>query len=198
MAHINPIMRIHTAAPVAPTVVRRSDARSTSTTGGTTLTPTPTSTTPPAASSAGGTGDPAADFRRLFTANSNPPVPATPQPVVQVAAMAPTAQSLFGPHPWMDSPGGVGPNGVTYSYNPYYFATADTAAKVAEMVGGTVVKSDWMTPSGPFQQNQPNYMIQFANGHQLNAGLVASIFDHGYTQDMVNKMMAAEMSEKTA
>jgi hypothetical protein len=87
---------------------------------------------------------------------------------------------------------------VTYSYNPYYFATADTAAKVAQMVGGTVVKTNAITPYGPFQQTQPNYMVQPPNGRQINAGLFASFFDHGYTQDFVNRLITSELTDSAA
>jgi hypothetical protein len=112
--------------------------------------------------------------------------------------MAPTAQSLFGDNPWMSNPGGMAPNGVTYGYNPYYFATAATAAKVAQMVGGTVVQSNAITPNGPFQQNQPNYMVQLPNGRQIYAGIFASFFDHGYTQDFVNRLINSEINDGPA
>jgi|KBSMisStandDraft_5_1062788.scaffolds.fasta_scaffold261757_3 hypothetical protein len=137
--------------------------------------------------------DPAADFKALFTMH-NPPAAATAPPPTPPPAMAPTAQDLFGPNPWMSNPGGIAPNGVQYSYNPYYFATAETAAKVAQMVGGTVVQSNALTPYGPFQQNQPNYMVQLPNGRQIYAGLFASFYDHGYTQDFVNKLVSAEIA----
>ena len=111
--------------------------------------------------------------------------------------MAPTAQMLFGPNPWAANPGGMAPNGVSYGYNPYYFATAATAAKVAQMVGGTVVSANAMTPYGPFQQNQPNYLVQLPNGRQINAGLFAEFFDHGYTQEFVNRLVSAELNSPT-
>jgi hypothetical protein len=142
--------------------------------------------------------DPVADFRALFTAHSNPPVPVTAPPSDPGPLMAPTAQSLFGDNPWMSNPGGMAPNGVTYGYNPYYFATAATAAKVAQMVGGTVVQSNAITPNGPFQQNQPNYMVQLPNGRQIYAGIFASFFDHGYTQDFVNRLINSEINDGPA
>jgi len=138
------------------------------------------------------TSDAAADFKALFT------MKATLPPDTRAAAapaMAPTAESLFGSNPWMSNPGGVAPNGVTYNYNKYYFATAETADKVAQMVGGTVVKTNALTPYGPFLQNQPNYMVQLPNGRQIYAGLFAEFFDHGYTQDFVNKLIASEISD---
>jgi hypothetical protein len=143
--------------------------------------------------SAPAASDAAADFKALFTM-SNPPAPATAPPAALPPAMVPTAQDLFGPNPWMSNPGGIAANGVQYGYNPYYFATAETAAKVAQMVGGTVVQSNALTPYGPFQQNQPNYMVQLPNGRQIYAGLFASFYDHGYTQDFVNKLVAAEIA----
>jgi hypothetical protein len=119
-------------------------------------------------------------------------VPAAPS----TCPLAPTAQSLFGANPWITGAGGTGPAG-SYGYNPYYFATPATAAKVAEMLGGKVVEMDAITPLGPFQQNQPNQMIQMPDGRLINAGLVAGFYDHGYTQQTVDKMIAAEVSGNT-
>jgi hypothetical protein len=110
--------------------------------------------------------------------------------------LAPTAKSLFGANPWSTGAGGTGPAG-SYAYNPYYFATPATAAKVAQMLGGKVVAMNDITPFGPFQQNQPNQMIQMPDGRLINAGLVAGFYDHGFTQQMVDKMIAAEVSGNT-
>jgi hypothetical protein len=155
---------------------------------------------------------PAADFRTVL---NNQPVPAaaetaslfatiatvTPKlpaavvtsPAAVTSPMAPTAQSLFGANPWSTNAGGTGPNG-SYSYNPYYFATPQTAAKVAQMLGGTVVAMDAITPFGPFQQNQPNQMVQMPDGKLINAGLIAGLYDHGFTQQAVDRMIAGELS----
>ena len=80
---------------------------------------------------------------------------------------------------------------------PVATATPATAAKVAQMLGGKVVAMDAITPFGPFQQNQPNQMIQMPDGRLINAGLVAGFYDHGYTQQTVDKMIAAEVSGNT-
>jgi len=196
MAHVFLAMKpvMHAAAP-SRIIARANGAKaantttsaSTSTTSTTSTGASTPSTTPPVS-------DAAADFRALFTANSKPPVPAV-DPPKQPSNLAPTAQELFGPNPWMSNPGGVAPNGVTYSYNPYYFATAETAAKVAQMVGGKVVAKDAITPYGPFQQNMPNYMVELPSGRQIYAGLFASFYDHGYTQDFVNRLVNAEINE---
>jgi hypothetical protein len=101
---------------------------------------------------------------------------------------------VFGPNPWLTQPGGVGPGGVTYSYNPFFFASIQTAAKVAEMVGGTVVESNQFTPNGgPFMQSQPNYMVQLEDGRMINPGLVASFYTHGYPQSYIDQMIANEV-----
>jgi hypothetical protein len=77
----------------------------------------------------------------------------------------PSPQSFFGADPWMENPTGVAPNGTTYSYNWYYFATAEAAAKIARMVGGKVVEKNHFTPTGGmFQQSQPNYMVELPDG----------------------------------
>jgi hypothetical protein len=81
---------------------------------------------------------------------------------------------------------------MSYGYNPYYFATPATAQTVANMLGGTVVTSNDIlgSNSGPFSQSQPNLMVQLPNGAQVNAGLVAQIFTHGYPQSTINQMIA--------
>ena len=124
------------------------------------------------------------------------PTTAVVPAAVSTCPLAPTAQSLFGANPWSTSAGGTGPAG-SYGYNPYYFATPATAAKVAQMLGGKVVAMDAITPFGPFQQNEPNLMIQMPDGRLINAGLVAGFYDHGFTQQTVDKMIAAEVSGNT-
>ena len=99
---------------------------------------------------------------------------------------APTALELFGPHPWVadPAPGGTGPSGP-YLYNPNYFATLVTARLVAAISEAglglppgscTVVAADDITPSGPYQQNQPNQMIQLPDKSLHNAGRIALEF----------------------
>jgi len=88
----------------------------------------------------------------------------------------------------------MAPDGSTYSFNPYYFATPQTASMVAKMVGGTVMQSNQFTGTGgPFQQQQPNYMVKLPDGRMINPGLVASFYDHGYSQSYVDMMVAAEV-----
>ncbi|MGP8248267.1 MAG: hypothetical protein ACLQVN_27610 [Bryobacteraceae bacterium] len=60
------------------------------------------------------------------------------------------------------------------------------------MLGGTVVATDAITsaPGSPFSQSQPNLMVQLPNGAQVNAGLVAQIYTHGYPQSTINQMIA--------
>ena len=99
---------------------------------------------------------------------------------------APTALELFGPNPWVTdpAPGGTGPSGP-YLYNPNYFATLPTARSVAAISEAglglppgscTVVAADDITPSGPYQQNQPNQMIQLPDKSLHNAGRIALEF----------------------
>ena len=146
------------------------------------------------------------DFRALFTPKPAAPAvappavtaPPAPAPAPPAPASPPSAQSVFGPNPWIANPGGVAPNGVTYNYNPIYFATPATAAKVAQIVGGTVVQTNAITPFGPFQQNQPNQMVQLPNGRLINAGIIASLYDHGYSQQYVDTLVAREISDTPA
>ena len=154
-----------------------------------------------------------ADFRSIFNTN-NQPAPAatgtatasvgtattTPSSAVVAVApaatafpMAPSAQALFGDNPWCTDAGGTGPQGA-YSYNPGYFATPATAAKVAQMLGGTVVATDAITPFGPFKQNQPNLMVQMPDGKLINAGLIAGLYTHGYAQHTVDHLISQEVN----
>jgi hypothetical protein len=192
MAHVIPTLRIATLrAYTAPAMRHKTE--------------TPPSTGDPA---------PAADFQTelqqqaspsatasasplaLWAATARPMAPVVTTPVDTSPTMAPTAQALFGDSPWSTTAGGTGP-GCTYSYNPYYFATPQTADKVAQMLGGTVVAQSAITAYGPFQQSEPNLMVRMPDGKLINAGLVAGFYDHGYSQQTVDNMIAAEISGNT-
>lgn len=136
-------------------------------------------------------------IQALFPGGGTPgPTPAASTP----AAPAPTAESVFGPNPWLANPTWVDPDGSTHSYNPQYFATPETAAQVAQMVGGTVVETNACIsgPSGPFSQQQPNEMVRLANGALINPGLVAGFYTHGYSQSQVDQMIANEVGGASA
>jgi hypothetical protein len=113
-------------------------------------------------------------------------------PVPSEPVMAPTAESLFGPNPWITNAGGTGPAG-SYSYNKYYFATPATAAKVAQMLGGKVVATNDLTPYGPFVQNDANQMVQMPDGRLINAGIIASYYDRGWSQQSVDALVNGEI-----
>jgi hypothetical protein len=108
---------------------------------------------------------------------------------------APTAESVFGSNPWIANPTGTAPDGSSYGYNPLYFATAATAALVAQMVGGKVVASDQLASAGGFQQQQPNQMVELANGRLINAGQVAAFYTHGYPQSYIDMLIQNETQE---
>jgi len=130
-----------------------------------------------------------------------PPIPVTTAttPASATPALAATADDpagpLFGANPWLTDPTGSGPGPVT-NYNPIYFATQQTAQTVAQMVGGTVVSMNEFTtaPGSPFQQNQPNLMVQLPDGGLINPGLVADIYTHGWSQSFVNQQVANEVA----
>jgi hypothetical protein len=105
---------------------------------------------------------------------------------------APTAESVFGSDPWIANPTGTSPDGSSYGYNPLYFATAATAAEVAQMVGGKVVASDELASAGGFLQQQPNQMVELANGTLINAGQVAAFYTHGYPQSYIDMLIQNE------
>jgi hypothetical protein len=114
---------------------------------------------------------------------------AASNPAPAAAAPAtPTLESEFGTQPYLDKPAGKGPLGP-YDFNPIYFATRDTANTVAKLVGGTVVEQNDMVTGGPFAQSAPNEMIQFADGRQVNAGIVANFFNHGYPQSYIDTLL---------
>ena len=192
MAHVIPTLRTAARPTYTPPAARRK-------------------TDPPAT-----TGNPSgsADFRSILKSNTQPTAAAAATastavggatvaatfPAVGATAsaaslypMAPTTESLFGANPWCTDAGGTGP-GCSYSYNPMYFATPATAAKVAQMLGGKVVAMNAITPFGPFQQNQPNLMVQMPDGKLINAGLVAGFYSHGYPQQMVDQMISSEVN----
>ena len=135
--------------------------------------------------------------------------PATPAATAQTPAEAaralnepppppdtPTLQSEFG-QAFLADPTVTCPDGSVYKYNQIYFATRETAAKVAAMVGGKVVEQNDMITGGPFKQSDPNEMIQFADGRQVNAGLIANFFNHGYPKSYIDSLLQKE-SDGTA
>ena len=154
-----------------------------------------------ATSTGGSSAGAAADFRSLFSPKASAAsstvtasTSAADSPSTLAASAAPTAESVFGPNPWITNPTGIGPDGNSYNYNPYYFATQQTAEKVAQMVGGTVVQTNFFTGTGgPYAQQQPNYMVQLADGRVINPGLVASFYTHGYPQSYIDMMVACEV-----
>ena len=137
--------------------------------------------------------------------------PATPSPAASPTAPAAkpaaggnavfTAEQVFGPNPWLSNPTGTGPNGITFGYNPLYFATPSTAAAVAKMVGGTVVEDNEFTkntPGTPFAQQQPNEMVRLPSGALINPGLIASLYTHGLPQFAVDQAIANEFAGANA
>jgi hypothetical protein len=138
----------------------------------------------------------ACDFRALFS--SQQPSNAAPSSSAGVSAQpasAPTPESVFGSSPWMANPVGNNPDGTQFGYNPWYFATPQAAAQVAQMLGGTVVASNEFTAAGsPFVQQQPNLMVKMPDGRTINAGLVASFYAHGYPQSYINALIAAQIN----
>jgi len=102
-----------------------------------------------------------------------------------------TAETVFGDNVWLTAPSGSSDSGSSYSFNPTYFATKETAEKVAQMLGGTVVVANAMVgDTGPFHQSVPNYMVELANGHHVNAGLTATYFTHGWSQSQIEQMLS--------
>jgi hypothetical protein len=103
----------------------------------------------------------------------------------------PTAESVFGSKPWILDAGGSG-SGHTWSYSKYYFATPETAKQLADMLGGTVVE-EYAISGGPPMQNYPNQLVLLPSGLKVNAGLIAQLWTHGWTQDYINTMVSSEV-----
>ncbi|MGD0775754.1 MAG: hypothetical protein ABSC05_23310 [Candidatus Solibacter sp.] len=209
MVNVDPTLRIASRTPYTPPALRRKTETPASTgtsepgtSFGTELknqsdaTSTTATTTATATTTTSSSTDTEPASRMIGTASPWPPATVATTPAATTSPLAPTAQSLFGANPWITDAGGAGPNG-SYSYNQYYFATPETAATVAQMLGGKVVTADAITPDGPFTQNEANQMVQMPDGRLINAGLVAGFYDHGYTQQTVDKMIAAEVSGNT-
>lgn len=110
------------------------------------------------------------------------------------AAGGPTAESIFGADVFVANPCGHGPNATFWNYNPIYFATRQTADVLAKMLGGRVVERNAICPSGPMLQDQVNRMILLPDGREVNAGLVADIFNHGRSQAVVDQMLKEEVA----
>jgi hypothetical protein len=128
--------------------------------------------TPPNATTDAGTSDAEApasgtsDFQSLFNSqinsqSTNTPAatttpapstttaaPSTATPATSAATDPPTPESVFGASPWVSDPTGTAPDGSTINFNPWYFATPQAAAQVAQMLGGTVVASNEFCGTG--------------------------------------------------
>ena len=177
----------HPSAQLTHRGTARSNQSSSAETASTTTDDSTTGTSSTAAASTS-TDDAAADFAKLFC---SVPAPDTSTPAATNSA--PTAQSVFGDNPWVTNPTGVGPAG-SYAFNPIYFATPQTAEKVAQMLGGTVVESNQLVSGGNFAQQQPNEMVELPNGNTVNAGLVAAFYTHGYPQSYIDQLIASAVS----
>jgi hypothetical protein len=177
--------------PIFPRTIQNRNGTVQSSSTPTTFASTATlpSTNPPATTTVPPSSPGSSYFSSLFPVTAATiPAPAAP------ADPVPTVQSVFGAAPWISNPTGTGPTGA-FSYNPYYFATPQTAATVASMVGGKVVSlNSFSTPGSVYKQNQPNEMVQLPNGALINPGLVAEFYTHGYPQSMVNQMIANEVA----
>jgi hypothetical protein len=109
-----------------------------------------------------------------------------------------TAQSVFGANPWRMDAMGTNPNGTTFPYNPYYFATPEAAEILARMVGGKVAEEYSLVGSpgaGPFSQNYPNLMIEFVNGGRINAGLLMTFWNHYWNQEYINQGLESSIKD---
>jgi hypothetical protein len=80
-----------------------------------------------------------------------------------------------------------------YGFRQMYFATESAAQKIAQQLGGTVVARNAICNAGYFTQSQPNYMVQLPNGVEVNAGIIADFYNHGYPQSYIDRLIAREI-----
>lgn len=105
-----------------------------------------------------------------------------------------TAAQVFGANPWLSNPTLNGPSGMM-NLPAVYYATPQTAAIVASIVGGTVVAFDPFasTPGNPFIASDPMQYVKLPSGIEINAGLVAGFFTHGYQESQLEAMISSEL-----
>ncbi len=105
---------------------------------------------------------------------------------------------MFGPDAWQNGiniSSGIGEGGQTINMpgNSRQWATGNTANTLAQKLGGTVVDQQLEGPGLGY--SSPQKQLQFQNGKQLNAGLVADTYSRygddptGYGQYLVNRDM---------
>jgi hypothetical protein len=101
----------------------------------------------------------------VTSTNTTHAVPApAPAPAVTVPAVSQFERSVTG----------VSAYGTESSYNSTEFATAQTAAEIAQKIGGKVEELQF---DGAFSRSAPERVIVGPHGQQLNAGLVADLFN---------------------
>jgi hypothetical protein len=109
----------------------------------------------------------------------------------------PTIESTFGANAFCANPTQTAPDGQALAFNPIWFATPQTAAKVAQLLGGAVVEKNDMTgDNGVFSQSQVNEMVKLPNGRLVNAGLIASYYGHGFSQSQIADLLNTELSTR--
>jgi hypothetical protein len=111
----------------------------------------------------------------------------------------PTPEEIFGENPFVENPQGQFTDAYsgqlrTYGFRSMYFATEKAALKIAEQLGGTVVQRSAIVDAGFFTQVQPNQMILLPNGRELNAGIIADFYNHGYSQSYIDRLIANEIN----
>jgi len=110
--------------------------------------------------------------------SSSTPAAATDQPAAQATTPKPPASQPSQPASPAPDPlfeanvTGTGPFGGTSIYNSTQFATAETAQKMADLVGGK--EQDFTL--GLYTTSAPIREIVGAGANPLNAGLVADLF----------------------
>ena len=104
----------------------------------------------------------------------------------------PTLESVFGGSPWvLPAPVVTGPGlGATGAkLNNQYYATAAAAEIVLGMVGGSAVVPVDQYAGNKFYHSSASMLMVQVGGALLNAGQVATLFQHGYPLGEIAAML---------
>ncbi len=84
----------------------------------------------------------------------------------------------------------TGPNGYSSNMNPIYFADPATAQRMAQQLGGELFYGDQFGSPGSPTTFPNQALIRLPNGQVVNAGLVANTYNHGYSQNYIDMVLA--------
>jgi hypothetical protein len=84
----------------------------------------------------------------------------------------------------------TGPNGYSSNMNPIYFADPATAQRMAQQLGAELFYGDQFGSPGSPTSFPQQALLRLPNGQVVNAGLVANTYNHGYSQNTIDQILA--------